>query len=45
MEEEYLIRMFEDLKGYSTDIFDNEDWEAFKYFTIGYKLALGKYEI
>lgn len=37
-EEELLIK-YENIKGYSREIFDNEEWSEFKAFCSGYNLA------
>jgi hypothetical protein len=38
-EESMLLVKFEKIKGYSSNLFDNEEWSEFYYFGIGYNLA------
>ncbi len=33
-----LLSKFEKIKGYASNLFDNEEWNEFHYFVIGYKL-------
>ena len=38
-EEDVLLPKWEHIKGYSSDLFDNEEWAEFGSFCLGYKLA------
>lgn len=38
-EKSILLSKFEKIKGYSSSLFDNEEWSEFDYFCIGYNLA------
>jgi hypothetical protein len=38
-EKSILLSKYEKIKGYSSDLFDNEEWSEFDAFCIGYNLA------
>lgn len=38
-EKSILLSKYEKIKGYSSDLFDNEEWAEFDAFCIGYNLA------
>jgi len=39
-EKSILLSKFEKIKGYSSQLFDVEEWREFDYFIEGYKLAI-----
>jgi hypothetical protein len=38
-EKSILLSKYEKIKGYSNDLFDNEEWREFDAFCVGYNLA------
>lgn len=41
-EKSILLSKYEKIKGYSSGLFDNEEWVEFDAFCIGYNLAISE---